>query len=258
MWISSRPSIRSTPSFKKNSNIPTSGLIIWASVLLNNNNSYKRIRENKIFQEILKKYKDSFSEKDLQDIIEKEFKELDNTNSELLKNNRAEFIWLLIANLEKFLAKKSTTIEEAKNEIVKLKEKISSCVDISMQWKMKAVIELALVEWWPVEKWYENKPFYLEDWEVRFKSKFGDFDSWSDISFWRDFKVINVKSEQAELITNELNRLYNWVKKLKNKSTFDINKYIWMLVEVIQDSKNLEKYKLELQDQPWYDEEIKK
>lgn len=221
-------------------------------------NNMKEIIENNLFQKTLKKYKDSFSEKELQDILEKEFKELENTNSKCLKNNRTEFIWLLIERLDKFLRQKNITTEETKTELLKFKEKISSTVDTSLQWKMKAVIELALVEWWPVEKWFENKPFYVEKWEIRFRSKFGEFDDWKDLSFWNNFKVINTKPEQAEFITNELNRLYEEVKKLKNKSTTNINKFIWMLVEIIQDPKNLEKYRLELQDQPWYEEEIKK
>ncbi len=227
--------ITGSPSFSNNIPIRTS--INNSSILLNS-------LGNEELEDLKNSLWDNFDIESLQDLLKKEVEELEKTSSRELKESRVLYIKELIKNLIQ---------KETKEELNNFKYKIERIVDTnSLEWKMRATIELIFSEEWIFDSWFEDKPFYIEENELKI---------WVDTAPW---KIIIWHPEiikwldNPENVKEELNKIYAEVKTLIQKSNGDMKKYIWILFDIIKNPENITKYKNELWEQPWYNDYLNK
>lgn len=204
-------------------------------------------------QKIISKFWNRKESQNIVNLINIEVDQLSKTKDKLLQNERIKYLDFIT---DKFLQDKKSIKDITVLWLSDLKEKIDKIVDKnSLEWKMRAVIELVFANNYKIEDWNELTPFYNDDWVIKIAL-------WIDLmssNSPRDKKVLSLDSNQnPEQIKDELNRLYNDVKVLRDKSTPNIRNYMWMLFDIAYNPENIKKYQKELSSQPWYNDFIKK
>lgn len=154
--------------------------------------------------DLMKEWKlDQKTKELLTNIIENELKEIESLNSPEMKKKRLKEISYLID----VLFKSSDNYEKLRIFI----DRIWKIIDNSIDWKIKAWIDLVILEDWKIEKWYEETPFYINNDKIKFHRAFWDWKLW----LWIDTNVVKWICENNLLITI-MNNEYLLRKQYKN------------------------------------------
>ena len=196
-----------------------------------------------------------FWENDIDEFLEDQLNYILSTNSYQLKLNRLDYIKFLTEWLEEkfksYVKNKENITHNTVSDYEDFKEKIISWIDKqTLEWKMKAAVELIITESWEFEEWYEKNPFYVDENSIRVKLhnipnyKKGD-SNFIAFDFWHDFTVLENIDSPTE-IARQLNSNFNDVVNILAQSTGAIKKFPWLIYEIVSEPKNIYKYSWEL------------